>query len=314
MQNKTSKIHANVVLFEGFSNLCLANTIEPLRAANNVLGTSFFSWDILTLSGNSVSSSSKTTIMPDGRLSLDSVGRRMFLISSYGYDDHYSQRLGKIIRRHVFDGGTVFGLDTGAWLMAEAGLLNGKSATIHWDVLSRFEERFLSVSVENRPFVHDEKMRTCGGAMAAFDLMLYLIAQDCGAQVRFDVESLFKRPLSLRVDVESEGLSGLALTRKAIAIMRDNLEQPLKVTELAAQLDVHPKFLERAFKSEFSMPSGQLYKRLRLNSVRDLVENTDANFSDIAVRSGYKSASAMTRAFSSEFGYTPRQLRKKSFS
>ncbi len=310
MQKKTNPIHAKIVLFDGFSNLCLANTIEPLRAANNVLGKAFFTWDILTVSGEAVKSSSGMTLMPDGKLEMGTKGRRLFLISSYGYDTIYTKALGDLMRRHVYDGGTVFGMDTGAWLMAEAGLLNGRKATIHWDVLSRFEETFLSVGVENRSFVHDDKMRTCGGAMAAFDLMLYLIAQDCDAQLRFDVESLFKRPLSLNADVEGEVLSALDLTRKAIAIMRDNLEQPIKVTELAERLEVHPKFLERAFKAEFSMPSGQVYKRLRLNSVRDMVENTNADFSDIAVRSGYRSASAMTRAFSSEFGYTPSRLRK----
>ena len=310
MQKTTNCYHAKIVLFDGFSNLCLANTIEPLRAANNVLGERSFTWDVLTITGDPVQSSSGMTIQPDGKLTTDIPGRRLFLISSYGYDKIFTKKLGEIMRRHVYDGGTMFGMDTGAWLMAEAGLLKGKSATIHWDVLSRFEEQFLSVHVENRPFVHDDKMRTCGGAMAAFDLMLYLIAQDFGAQVRFDVESLFKRPMSLRADVEGEALSGLALTRKAIALMRDNLEAPLKVTDLASKLAVHPKQLERAFNREFGMPSGQIYKRLRLNSVRDLVENTDANFSDIAVRSGYKSASAMSRAFTSEYGYTPSQLRK----
>ncbi len=310
MQKKTLPIHARIVLFDGFSNLCLSNTIEPLRAANHVLGRKFFTWEMLSIDGAPVKSSSEMTLLPDGKLTMAAKSRRLFLISSYSYDTIYTKALGDLMRRHVYDGGTVFGMDTGAWLMAEAGLLNGRKATIHWDVMSRFEEKFLSVNVENRPFVHDDKMRTCGGAMAAFDLMLYLIAQDCGAQLRFDVESLFKRPLSLNADVEDNSLSGLALTRKAIAIMRDNLEHPIKVTELAQRLEVHPKFLERAFKAEFSMPSGQVYKRLRLNSVRDMVENTNAHFSDIAVRSGYRSASAMTRAFSSEFGYTPSRLRK----
>lgn len=261
------------------------------------------------MTGQAVRSSSGTSILPDGKLIDYAPGRRLFLIASYGYDTIYSQALGDIMRRHVYDGGTLFGMDTGAWLMAEAGLLNGRAATIHWDVMSRFEERFLSVTAENRPFVHDDQMRTCGGAMAAFDLMLYLISQDCGAQVRFDVESLFKRPATLPVGDE---LTGIALTREAIAIMRQNLETPIKVTELARLLSVHPKLLERVFKREFGLPSGQVYKRLRLNSVRDLVENTDANFYDIAVRSGYKSASAMTRAFSSEFGYTPSRLRSKT--
>lgn len=280
-----------------------------MRAANNLLGQEFYDWEILTMSGDAAASSSELSILPDGSFESMRPSQRLFLISSYGFDEIYNQDLRRVFQQHKYNRTEIFGLDTGAWLMAEAGLLHNKRATIHWDVLSRFEETFLQIDVQNRPFVLDGLMTTCGGAMATFDLMLHMIFQDCGAQVRFDVESLFKRPLSSRIEPVSDMMSDLAVTQKAVAMMRDNLETPLKVSALAKKLGLHPKTLERACKRELGMPAGQIYKRLRLGSVRDLVENTNANFSDIAVRCGYKSASAMTRAFSAEFGYTPSKLR-----
>ena len=308
MQKKTAHIQSKILLFDGFSNLCLANTIEPLRAANNVLGQACYEWDILSMTGGPVRSSSGLSIQPDGQYEGQSHGHRLFLISSYGYDRLYSPKLREYLRQHFYKGSEIYGLDTAAWLLAEAGCLNGKSATIHWDVLSRFEETFLEINVENRPYVRDQNLISCGGAMSAFDLMLSQISKDWGAEVRFDVESLFKRSHSVRFE-KPDILSDLAITRKAIAIMHENLEVPLNITDLAVLLDCHPKALERAFKREMGLPTGRIYKRLRLNSIRDLVENTDAKLVDVAVRTGYKSASAMTRAFVSEFGYTPSEIR-----
>ncbi len=312
MQKETHNISTNVILFDGFSNLCLANAIEPLRAANDILGRSYYNWKIETLTGKRARSSSGLSIMPDGPVDVAANADRLFLISSYGYDAVFNQSLGKVMRAYLYNQKEIYGLDTGAWLMAEAGLLNGKRATIHWDVLSRFEEKFLSVQAENRPFVRDDLLVTCGGAMSTFDLILQMIVEDCGAGVGFDVENLFKRVPSLQYQSEADELTDIGVTRKAMVIMRANLEKPLRLKLIAASLDVHPKAMERAFKKEFGAPAGQLYKRLRLNSVRDLVENTNANFADIAVRSGYQSASAMTRAFVAEFDYTPSELRKNS--
>ncbi len=298
-----------IVLFDGFSNLCLANAIEPLRAANKFLGQDTYAWRVLTLNGDPVQSSSSLTIMPDGALSEIGDAARIFLISSYGYDDLYSEALGQILRTRLKSGSHIFGFDTGAWLMAKAGLLKRRKATIHWDVLSRFEEQFLSTNVINQPFVEDENVTTCGGAMATFDLMLGLIGEDCGPEVRYDVARLFVPILSHNRTSLTNDVSESSLTSRALSIMQDNIETPIGLTELSQQLGQSAKTIERAFKRDYNVPTGQIYKRLRLSSVREMVENTSQNFSVIAVRSGYKSASAMTRAFVSEFGYTPSELR-----
>jgi AraC family transcriptional regulator, carnitine catabolism transcriptional activator len=199
------------------------------------------------------------------------------------------------------------GFDTGSWLLAQAGLLDGRRATIHWQELQRFAETFPSVETERKRFIQDGNRITCSGAQASFDLMLDQIGQRHGQALRLEVAALF-------MGSEATG-SGATLRPRipkvsaALAVMQSNLEQPLPVGMIAAQVGTSQRSLEQRMQSAMGATPQSVYRRLRLIEAKRLALETNLPVSEIAVRCGYTDPSALTRAFKSEFGSTLRDLR-----
>ena len=199
------------------------------------------------------------------------------------------------------------GFDTGSWLLGRAGLLDGYQATIHWDMLDAFSEAFPDVETVRQRYVIDGGRVTCSGAMAAFDLANSLIASAHGPLVAMDVAQLFmSRETVPWRPVRAPGRS----VGRAIAIMQDNIENPLSIPEIARRVGCTQKTLENRMKAAMTATPAAVYRRLRLNAVLRFLQDTDLPVSEIAGRCGYENASAMTRAFKTAFGQTPHAMRQ----
>lgn len=308
-KSSTKPVLVGVLLFDGFSNHCLANAIEPLRAANRLGHKQHYEWRYLTITGAMAESSSGLKIIPHGRLD-DAKGDLLLVMPSYGYL-HLG---GPVIQRGLRSAAQRFadlaGLDTGSWLLARAGLLVGRHVTIHWDVLTAFEEAFPEVNVVRERFVVDGNRITCSGAMAAFDLSIHLITQNHGKALALEVEQLF-----MARETSGQRLFGVAkgrLAKVATTQMQANLEKPLSIIQIAKGIGCSQKKLEQVMRREFGATPQQVYRRLRLNLVRKLVEETQLQLSEVALRGGYLNASAMTRAFRQEFDMTPSEARGRA--
>ncbi len=299
--------HIGVLLFDGFSNHCLANTVEPLRAANTLSGAALYAWQVLGLGTAPVTSSSGFSVTPQARLS-HARGDMLMIMPSYGFRDHANWTAQAGLRAASGRFGTLVGLDTGSWLMAEAGLLDGYRATIHWEELTGFAERFPQVAVERQRFLVDRDRITCSGAMAAFDMVMVFIARDHGQALALEVAQLFMTRDSAR----SHGgmAASSSAVNRALALMQEHLEEPLPIPEIARRLGRTQKALEARMRAELGAGPAVVYRRLRLNVARKLAAETTLPISEIALRSGYADASAMTRAFRAEFGQAPTALRQ----
>lgn len=295
----------DVLLFDAFSALCLANTIEPLRAANGFAGRTVYKWRFLTLDGAAVSSSSNLRVTADGALK-DANGDMLIVMPSYRYLVHDSAATRRALRSAAGRYKTLAGFDTGSWLLASAGLLDRRRATIHWDELDRFAEAFPDVQAERADHVLDGNLITCRGAQAAFELMLDRIADRHGQAARLDVAGLFAVGEG---EPQRARLSRNRVVARALAVMQANLERPLGIAELARRIGRGQKDLEQRFRRDLDAPPRTVYRRLRLVRARALITETDLPVSEVALRCGYTDASAMTRAFRGEFGTTPRALR-----
>ena len=298
----------SILLFEKFSNHCLANILEPFRAANTLSNDALYQWRFYTLDGESVSSSSGLPIMPDGAFDPSNRIDDLFIVSSY---DHLSLSTSKclnVLRAARSNAKRIVGLDTGAWLMAAAGLLDGQKATIHWDIFDSFSEQFLSVETAKERFVVGKNVITCAGALAAFDLALRLIGEEHGEVLRLDVGALFMQAAQSTQGNNQHGAPQSAVFR-AMQLMQENLETPLSNREIAQRTGLGVKTLERRFLNEIGDPPGRIYKKTRLQAARNLVENTRLPISEISIRVGYENAAALSRAFRQLFNVTPQQLR-----
>lgn len=308
----SSKIHAptqtiDFLLFDEFSNHCLANTVEPLRAANTLSRRPLYAWRFLTLDGAPVHSSSGMQVSPHQRLD-QGRGSMLVVMPSYGFRSHEGWPTVRALSAAAKRYPVLAGLDTGSWLLARAGLLDGHRATIHWEELTSFAEAFPQVHAMRERFVIDGPRITCSGAMAAFDLVLHLIGRDHGQLLALEVAQLFMTRDSARSHGTPAG-TGRRSVNRAVMLMQDNLERPWSIAEIARGVGCTQKTLEARMLAELGSTPQAVYLRLRLNLARKLVTETDQPVSEIAGRCGYENASAMTRAFRGAFGHPPRALR-----
>ncbi len=300
-----------LLLFEGFSNLCLANAVEPLRAANALARRPLYDWCFLAMQSETVASSSGVPVQPQP-LNAASHGDYLFVLPSYGFEalttPAHLRRLRAASKRY----GTLVGLDTGSWLLGAAGLLDGYRATSHWDVLGALSEAFPEITVTEDRFVIDRDRASCGGATTTLDLMLDLIERRHGAPLALEVAALFMYGERDPKTEPNRLIPAHRTLRAAAALMRRNVENPLPIARIAAELGVGRRALEQAFRSHGSQSPARLYRAIRLSEARRRLEQTRDSVAEIALRSGYRDATAMTRAFKAEFGLTPSAARRAS--
>ncbi len=308
--------HFGFLLFDGFSNLVLANAIEPLRAANQLSGQELFRRSLLTVSGAPAVSSSGIVIQPDRRLADAGPFDLLFVVAGYDFRERTAKRSLAALRMASPRSRFVAGLDTGSWLLAAAGLVDGQRATIHWQELDAFAEAFPAVEVASDRYVMDGRMISSGGATAVLDLMLRLIRERCGDALTFDVMNLFIYNAERAYELPYRGARSRRIVElspkliSAITLMRRTLEAPLSIPEIAFRVAASPRSLERAFQREFAMSPGKYYQLLRLKAARRFAEETRLGVAEIAVRTGFSSAATLSRAFSDHFNTTIRGIRK----
>jgi len=294
-----------VLLFDDFSNHCLANAVEPLRAANTLSREGLYQWQFLTVDGGPVTSSSGLPVLPEARASDHPGGDLLLVLPSYGHLRHVTPETMRVLRAAARRFDMLVGLDTGSWLLAAAGLLDGYAATIHWDEFDAFAESFPQVSTDSARFVIDRDRASCGGAMTAFELLQEMIGRAHGTALQLEIASLFMQGGPARP--EARGRSNLV--DAGVALMRQNLEEPLSIPALARRLGCTQRTLESRFQQRLNASPRKFYQRLRLQAARRMVTGTGSSIAEIALRCGYGDASAMTRAYRLEFGHAPTATR-----
>lgn len=207
---------------------------------------------------------------------------------------------------------------TGAFVLAEAGLLNGYRATTHWDHCAELARCFPQVRVESdRIFTHRGKIWTSAGVTAGIDLALALIGEDLGEDVaRRTAQELVvyhRRPGG-----QSQFSALIAMDRqdgrfaKLLEWMRSHLSQPLTVDCLADQAAMSPRHFSRAFTAETGLTPAKAVERLRVEAARERVENSSEPIDRIGVTVGFTDSERMRRAFVRAFGQPPQALRRSA--
>ncbi|MBF9046972.1 helix-turn-helix domain-containing protein [Rhodobacterales bacterium LSUCC0031] len=298
-----------VLLFPHFSNLCLANAVEPLRGANTLARKTLYQWHYVGLDIGPVISSSGLPVTPEMTLADLGGADYLLVITSYGHRDFCTPSVARRLRAAAARMGALVGMDTGSVVLAAAGLLDGYRATAHWDVLTEFAEGFPEVDVVQDRFVIDGDRLSCGGATTTMELMLELIAQHHGPMLGLDVGALFMLGERPGTGPHLPGIAGDHVLRAAAALMRRHLENPLPIPEIARRLGLSQRGLEQRCKTAAGRAPLGLYAAIRLGEAYRLVQDTSLSVAEIAGRVGYADASAMTRAFRREFGLSPRALR-----
>ncbi len=307
----TKPIKIAFLLFDQFSNHCLANCLEPLRACSSFANHPVFEWEFLTLTGHPVQSSSGLPILPDGALADMKRCDYLFVNASYDYMEHDTAQCRIGLQKVAKQTDVMVGLDTGAWLMAAAGLLNDKSATVHWDTFDQFSEKFPRVNAEYKRLTQDGNRYTCAGVMSAFDLALLLITKHLGQSAKVDIEAFFLHQDAPLTAHQPQQTSRDPLLNKALNVMYNTVEKPLSRQSLARSLSCQAKTLDRRCISEFGVTANHLYRHIRLSVAQQMIVSTSLSIFEISLRCGFQDASTMTRAYKERFGMPPSQSRSQ---
>jgi transcriptional regulator GlxA family with amidase domain len=205
---------------------------------------------------------------------------------------------------------------TGAYTLAEAGLLDGRRATTHWHRARDLQAQFPKVKVEaDRIFIIDGRVWTSAGMTAGIDLALAMIEQDLGA----DVARAVARQLVVyhrRAGGHSQFSALLELEPKsdriqsALAYAKRNLDKPLTVGQLAAAAHLSPRQFSRAFRAETGQSPAKAVENLRVEAARLMMEQSRHPIDVIARQTGFADRDRMRRAFLRTFGQPPQVIRR----
>lgn len=205
---------------------------------------------------------------------------------------------------------------SGAFLLAEAGRLDGRLATTHWDSTERFRRLYPKVELEpDRIFTRHDDIWTSAGITAGIDLTLALIEDDLGpaiAQRAAQQLVVHKRRTGGQSQfsalLEMGGHSGRF--EKLIAWIKANPAEPLDVEQLAGQMAMSPRNFARAFQRDVGTTPAKAVEKLRVGLAQEAVENGFGSFEQIARQSGFHDAGQMRRAFMRALGRPPQALRR----
>jgi len=293
-----------------------ASAVEPLRLANRVNGTSIYSGFTYSLDGAPVLASNGIPVMVDAPLSDATALHAMFVCTGVKVRRYADKAILTALRRMATHGTDIGGICTGSYILAKAGLLDDYRCTIHWENLAAFCEDFPDVAVTSELFEIDRNRYTCAGGTSALDMMLTIIGLQEGTRLAAGVADAMLHH-RIRDGHESQRMElrsrlGVAHPKLLAVIghMEANLEEPLSCAELASQVDLSTRQLERLFSKYMNHAPTRYYLELRLNRARHLLRQTSLPVLSVALAAGFVSASHFSKCYREHFKRTPSEERR----
>jgi transcriptional regulator GlxA family with amidase domain len=294
-----------------YSMIAVTNAVEPLRMANRVSGQRFYDWRIVTLDGRPATASNGLMLTPTERLA--DVGRvdLVFVCGGVNVREAVSPALVAALRRLAAKRLPLGALCTGGYALAQAGLLDGYRATIHWENISALREQFPRVLIADHVFTIDRDRYTCSGGVAPLELMLNLIESRLGPQVSRPVSEQFiverirdgsdRQYVPLRAQVGPVHRSVLAVAE----IMAANIDNPLSLEDIARRSGLSRRQIERLFRQQVNCVPKRYYIELRLKRARELLRQTSMPIMAVSTACGFQSPPHFSKCYRNHFGHPP---------
>lgn len=310
------------VLVREFSMISVVSAIEPLRGANRLLGRQGYDWRLVSDDGGPVLASNGMQIAADmGLVRLGESLREidfLFVCAGLDTDPPGRARLHALLARAARSGVVLGSLSAGTFILARAGLLDGYRCTVHWEFMPAFQEAFPELACDQGLYVIDRDRWTGSGGVIGMDMMLHLIETQQGPALSRSVGNQYQvdRIRNAAVHQRPGALERLdtlpAPLQSAIGLMMANIEQPLRMSEVAGLTGLNLRRMERLFKAGLGASPGQFYRRLRLEKARELLMHSNLSALEIGVLTGFSSSSHFAMAYAREFGTRPSDVRKSA--
>lgn len=308
------------VLLPGFSLLALGGAMDALSAVNELLGEALYAPQLVSLDGQPVRAACGTVVAVHHALGTQPAFNAVVVVSDRPLPD--GQRDGHaplhaLLRERAAAGATLGGLGTGAAVLAQAGLLGGYRATLHWAHVQPLAEAHADVVVSSRLYEIDRGRLTCAAGTASLDLLIAWLGQRHGERVaqelvaHFGLERLRSRDETQRAPVAARTGHGAPKLTEAVTLMEANLGEPLPTDDIARLVGVSRRQLERLFKQHLDELPSRYYARLRLTRARRLLQQTSQSILQVGLACGFASGSHFSNAYRAHFGHTPREERSQ---
>lgn len=298
-----------------FSMISLYGALETLRVANRFAERKF-SWRFVSAEGEPVSASNDMPVSVSGRLTDLSRPAMVVVCASYEPELGATRPVLAAIRKLGSQKVLLAGIDTGSFVLARAGSLDGYRATCHWETLPGFRESFPKVFATQALFEVDRDRLTCAGGSSAIDMMLEWIRQLLGHEIALTVADLLvhsrfaEQPNEVRIPAAARYGTTDARILSCIALMEEQLEEPAGVEDLAIRAGVSVRQLERLFTATLKKRPMGFYLDLRLERAERLINYSTLSVREVAVATGFSSLSQFSRSFKLKFGRPPSRWRK----
>jgi transcriptional regulator GlxA family with amidase domain len=312
MPSEVTMLRVGVVLYPGFQVISLAIT-SVFEFANLTAREPLYEWVLLSETGGPVTASGGFDVHthPFGDEDFDTllvVGDNDVMPPQPAVVA-FLQRSASKVRR-------IGATCTGAFVLAQAGLLDGKRATTHWYHAAKFRREYpAAILEEDRIFVIDGAIWTSAGASACIDLALALVEKDAG----IDVARMAAKKLVVyhrRAGGQSQFSALLDLEprsdriQKALTFAKQNLDRTLSVEELAEAASLSPRQFSRAFRAETGQTPAKAVEQLRTETARLMLESGRHPIETIARDTGFNDPDRMRRAFLRAYGQPPQVIRR----
>lgn len=304
-----------ILVFPGFQLLDAAGPISVFEIAARIARVRP-SIKVISAAPGEVRSSSGVALLARG-FAAASNHRTLLVAGGEGVDDAiHCKRTLALVRAAERRGCRIASVCSGAYILAQAGLLHGRHATTHWSRTSHFTAKYPDVKLEpDRIFIRDGNIWSSAGISAGIDLALAMVAEDFGDEVARNTARqlvVYHR----RAGGQSQFSSLLELKAptgrfaELLSWARAHLDQPLTVECLAEQAAISSRHFARAFLAETGMTPSKAIERLRIEVARQAVQAGSESIELIAQSTGFGDPERMRRAFIRAFGQPPQSLRR----
>jgi AraC family transcriptional regulator, carnitine catabolism transcriptional activator len=302
-----------LLLLPEFSNFGLAAVTEPLFVANWLAQDRLFEWRTLSVDGRPVKASNGSAAAVDGDLGLPGPFQSVFVLASFEPARTARNRaVTRWLKRLAREGVELVGIENGSMALAEAGLLDSHAAAVHWDNLPGFQELFPKIRIAPAQYSFSRNRATCTGAFAILEMMSAWLAQKADPEIAVEVSRHLNLPRA-HASARAPGHErGDAVVSRALTIMQLHVDDPLSCEELARELKISLRQLERRFKQERGRTLHAQYMLVRVEKAHQYLQQTDLSVTEVAALSGFSSVEYFSKVYARVFGVLPSRDRLQS--
>lgn len=316
MSEPEAKKTFDIILSDGFVTTEFAGVVDVLRLANRVVGHDIFGFRYVSSKAEQIRSSADMWLQAEA---IPKVPTADFAIFLGNQDLNFTSRsIERSVHAYSHSGAKVVLLAEAAAMYISSNADAGIGHTTHWENRALLEENKGIFDVESRLAVTGDKVITCAGLCATYDVMLQIVAGYVSKAKLLTISSILLLDQVRAFETKQPGTADVLNSAndptidRAIRLMQANLEEPMTTATLAKELKLTTRSLERQFRRHLGRSPGRFYRELRLIRAHNFLVNTNMSLSEVATSCGF--GSNFGRAYKEYYGKTPLSMRKEKSS